>query len=201
MRTKRYFLPLALAVTLTSGCAKEAFNIQNVDPGQAGRVRSLGPESQDVVRVAELMVRSLLASPVIAEEPTPPTIVLLDMENNTRFPFNKDVFTTKLKAELTKAAGGRLRFAARDVWDDVMSERDAKRSGEVDYDPDRRTVAVAGADYFLKGRVDSLSTVSRMGQSEYAVYAFKLVDAETMIEVWEDVYDVKKEGKDDVVYR
>ncbi len=193
---------LICSILLATGCAKkESFNIRDVDPGQAGTVRSLGPESQDVVRLADLMVRSLLESHVISSSEHPPTIAMLPMENNTRFAFSQEIFTTKLKAELNKQANGRLRFVARDLMDDIQAERQAKRAGEVDYDPEQRTLTVAGADYFLAGRVDGLGNASRLGQSEYAVYAFKLVNSETGIEEWEDLFDVKKEGRDDVVYR
>ncbi len=200
--TRLMAFALVCSTLFAAGCAKkESFNIRDVDPGQAGTVRSLGPESQDVVRLADLMVRSLLESNPVRNAEYPPTIAMLPMENNTRFAFNKEIFTTKLKAELNKQSDGRLRFIARDVMEDIQAEREAKRAGEVDYDPDRRTLTVAGADYFLVGRVDGLGTASRMGQSEYAVYAFKLVDTETGIERWEDLFDVKKEGRDDVVYR
>lgn len=193
---------LVAVALLLGGCGKKkSFNVRDVDPGQAGTVRSLGPESQDVIRLSDLMVRSLLESSTIKNAAAPPTIVLLPMENNTRFAFNKEVFTTKLKGELNKTADGRLRFVARDLLEDINAEREAKRAGEVDYNPDLRTRAVAGADYFLAGRVDGLSSASRMGQAEYAVYSFKLVDAETGIELWEDLFDVKKEGRDDVIYR
>ncbi len=195
---------LAVAIGLLSlaaaGCHKP-YNIQDVDPGQAGRVRSLGPESQDAVRVSDLMMRSLMQSPTIAQADHALTIAMLPVENNTRFPFNKDVFATRLKVELNKLSQGRIQFVARDAMEDIQAEREAKREGEVDYDPSLRTQTVAGADYFLKGRVDGLSGASKQGQSEYLLYTFKLVNAETGIELWEDMYEVKREGSDDVIYR
>jgi len=184
------------------GCAKkDSFNIRNVDPGQEGTVRSLSAESQDAIRIASQMSRSLLESPVIAESEFPPTIVMLPMENNTRFPFNKDVFTTRLKAELNTTSNGKMRFVSRDLAEDVNTERELKRDGVVDYDPNRRTRTTAGADFLLKGQVVGLSTRSGQGTAEYSLYTFKLVDAETAIELWEDLYEVKKEGKDDVIYQ
>lgn len=195
-------LLLSVAVALGAGCSrKDSFEIRDVDPGQAGQVRSLGPESQDVVRLSDLMTRSLLQTPQIREAETPPTLVMLPMTNNSRFAFNQEVFTSRLKAELNKASNGRYRFAARDMLEDIQTEREAKREGDLDYDPDKRVSALPGADYFLRGRVDTLDTNSRKGQAAYAVYTFKLVDAETSIELWEELYDVKKEGRDDVVYR
>ena len=191
---------LGVAV-LTGGCGKKKFEVTDVDPGQAGVVRSSGPESQDVLRVSDLMVRSLAADPAITSSPNPPTIVMLPMENNTRFPFNKGVFSTRLKAQLNKDAKGMMRFVSRDILDEIVTERDAKRAGDVDYDPNRRTNATAGGDYFLKGYAEGLSNTSSKGTSDYIIYTFKLVDAESGIEVWQDLFEVKREGGDDVLYR
>ncbi len=182
------------------GCGKK-YDIRDVDPTRPGEVRSLGPESQDVIGVSDTMLRSILDSPVVRNLGHPPTIVMLPMENNTRYAFNQEVFTSKLKSALNQKATGQMYFVARDTWDDVIKERDMKREGTVDYDPERRVQAPAGADFFLKGRADGLGNVSKKGQSDYIVYTFKLIDTETMVELWEDVYEVKKEGRDDVVYR
>jgi PBP1b-binding outer membrane lipoprotein LpoB len=198
-----FFLTMTLVcgVLMLGGCKKKAFNTQDVDPGQAGRVRSLGPESQDVLRVSEMMMRSLSADPAISEASLPPTIVMLPLENNTRFPFNPGVFTTRLQAQLNRDAKGQMRFVDRGIYEDILREREGKRAGEFDYDPNRRTVATAGADFFLKGYVEGLSAASREGMSEYAVYSFSLVDTETGIVLWQDLFDVKREGRDDVLYR
>jgi PBP1b-binding outer membrane lipoprotein LpoB len=193
-------LLLGLVVVGGAGCKKK-YDVRDVDPGAAGRVRSLSPESQDAIMVADEMLRSLMANQVIAARTTPPIIHMLPMENNTRFAFNQEVFTTLLKGQLNENANGKLLFRSGDTWDDMKREREMKREGEVDYDPTMRANAPVGADYFLKGRVDGLSNASKKGQSEYMVYSFKLVDAETGIEVWERVVDTKKEGKDDLLYR
>jgi PBP1b-binding outer membrane lipoprotein LpoB len=142
-----------------------------------------------------------MSSPAIQGSELPVTVAMLPMDNNTRFAFNKDVFANRLKAELNQKSNGALRFIARDVMQDIQSEREAKRAGEIDYDPARRTATVAGADFFLRGQVDGLSTASTMGQAEYSLYTFKLIDTETGIELWEDYYELKKEGRDDVIYR
>jgi PBP1b-binding outer membrane lipoprotein LpoB len=201
MKTGFFVLLTFLMLFVSTGCGKKSFDIQDVDPGQAGTVRGLGPESQDVIRVSDMMTRSLLVSPTITQAPYPPTIVMLEMQNNSRFPFNKDIFSSRLKAQLNKDSAGKMRFVARDLVDEINAERALKRDGLVDYNPDLRTSVQAGADYFLIGTYEGLSTRSQKGASEYALYTFKLVDTETGIELWEDFFEVKKEGKDDVIYQ
>jgi len=191
---------LAVSLLAASGC-REKFNIRDVDPGQAGEVRSLTPESQEAIRLADLMSRSLLACDAISQAGTPPTIAMLPMQNDTRFAFSKDIFSTRLRAELNKTANGAVRFIARDAMADIESERAAKRAGAVDYDPARRTETVAGADFFLRGKISGLSSASQKGQAEYTLYTFELIDPETALILWEDLFELKKEGRDDVIYK
>lgn len=195
-------LLLVAAAVLTSACGSKYY-IRDVDPERPDdrRVRALGPESQDVISVADQMVRSILENPTVRSHGTPPTIVMLPMVNNTRHAMNQEVFTTLFKARLNQEARDQLVFVSRDLSEDIAIERELKRAGEVDYDPDLRALVPAGGDYFLRGRADGLANVSTRGQSDFIIYSFKLVDAETGIEVWEDFYQTMREGQDDVIYR
>lgn len=192
---------LILAAGASSSC-RSKYNIRDVDPTKPGRVRTIGPESQDVLQLTDQMSRSILQTPRIKNAVAPPTIVLLPMENNTRFPFNQEVFNSNLKASLNKLGGGKqFIFVSRDLWEDIKKEREMKREGELDYDPNLRTRSQLGGDYFLRGRADGLSRASTEGQGEMITYTFKLVDAESAEEVWEDIFITNKEGKDDLLYR
>lgn len=195
-------LSLAMTALIIGGSScKKKFEIRDVDPDKPGVVRSLGPESEDIFGLSDFMVRSMLATPEVANRPKKPTVVMLPMVNNTRHAFNQEVFTSTLKANLNKQAKDRMTFVSRDINPDILKEREMKRQGQVDYDADLRAVAPLGADFFLKGRADGLANVSTKGQADTIVYTFKLVDAETGMDVWEDLYRTKREGKDDVIYR
>ncbi|CAN5458653.1 hypothetical protein BH09SUM1_BH09SUM1_30190 [soil metagenome] len=203
MRNTSIKMTLAfLAIASVSGaiaCKKNY--IHDVDPGKPGAVRALGPESQDVIAVADLMVRSIEDSKVLSDAPNPPVINMLPMSNNTRYAFNTEIFASKLKVELNKRAKGRYVFVSRDINPEIDAEREQKREGQLDYDPALRTKSKSGADYFLKGRADGLAAVSTKGQSDTILYTFKLTDTESGLDVWEDEFTTKKEGKDDVIYR
>lgn len=190
----------SLALLLASGCKKK-FEIRDVDPTRPGTVRSLGPESQDVITLSDQMVRDLLAQRFIQNRTEPPTIVMLPMTNNTRHNFNPETFSSLFKSQLNQRSQGKILFVSRDINPDILAEREMKRGGQVDYDPNLRAVAPAGADYFLKGRADGLAAVSTRGQADFIVYTFKLTDAETGIDMWEKDYQTKREGRDDVIYR
>jgi hypothetical protein len=134
-----------------------------IPPDQAGYVTGTGPESQDLVAVADKMLRSIRATPAIAGSATSPRVALLPLTNNTRFPINKNIFLKLIKARLNSEAHGRVVFLARSKMDEVLAERDRKRQGLVEDDPSRRTRAPKGADFFLTGSLVTSEGVSLRG--------------------------------------
>lgn len=190
-----------MLVTLSGAVGCKKYYTRDVDPERAGKVRALGPESQDAIQVADMMVRSIEADGVLRGRTDVPVIAVLPMRNNTRFAFNSEVFTNLLRSELRKQAKGKYQFVSRDISADVLTEREMKRDGSVDYAPGEMTNAVAGAQLFLVGSANGLSAASKMGQSDTIVYEFRLVDAETTLDLWQDTFITKKEGKDDLIYR
>ena len=61
--------------------------------------------------------------------------------------------------------------------------------------------AMAGADYFLEGEIQSLSASTSEAQSDYVVIRFQLTDAETGIVGWSSSFQMKKEGSWGVMYQ
>jgi len=202
-----FVLGVAFLAGVVSGCSgpgpgnRPGRPVTRMDPSRPGEVAGLGIESQDLGEVADKMLRSILDTPVIAEAEVAPTVVLLPVENNTRFPVNKDIFLSLIKARLNSEAKGKVRFLAREEMEAIKQEREMKRSGEYDYDPTKQAAKLRGGDYFLTGRLEGMSHRGTAGASDYVLYTFKLIDAETSEEVWEDYAEMKKEGLDDVVYR
>ena len=60
--------------------------VTHMNADEQGFVAGTGMESQDLVTVTDKMARSILSIPQIANAPTPPTIVLDPVDNQTRFP-------------------------------------------------------------------------------------------------------------------
>jgi PBP1b-binding outer membrane lipoprotein LpoB len=189
------------AVVISATSCNKKYLIRDIDPGSPGRVRSTGPEGQDILQLADQMVRSIEADGVLRNRPDRPIIVVDRMANNTRFDFNTEVFTNMLRSELRKQAKGKYEFVSRDINALAAAEREAKRSGAVDYNPSLRVGAPSGADIVLVGSANSLSTVSTMGRGDTIVYEFRLVDLETQLDLWMDTFVTRREGKDDVLYR
>jgi penicillin-binding protein activator len=199
----------ALAVAgLVSGCASSSgvknpsgIPVTQMRPDEQGFVAGTGIESQDLVVVADKMARSILGIPQIANAQGVPCIVLDPVVNNTRFPINKDIFLDRIQVQLNSKAAGKVSFLARDRMVALQREQQLKQSGQVTSSYDPNVVAFKGADYFLTGKLDGMTTRTKAGTSDYVLYSFQLIDARTSAIVWEDSSEMKKQGLEDAVYR
>ncbi len=200
-------LVLSVSAVLMTGCASRGVRAPagdkvNVLRGdERGRVAGTGVESQDLVSVADKMARSIINIPEISRAAVVPRIVVMPVVNETRFPIQKDIFVDKIRIELNRNAAGKVRFLARDAMPALEQERQAKREGAVTASSDPKLQEFKGADYFLKGKLQGMSTRTSSGTSDYVLYSFQLVDARTSEIVWEDAADVKKQGLEDAAYR
>jgi PBP1b-binding outer membrane lipoprotein LpoB len=196
----------ALAVLL-AGCASSGVknpsgvSVTHMNADEQGFVAGTGVESQDMVMVADKMARSILAIPQIANAPTPPNIVLNPVDNQTRFPINKDIFLTRIRAQLNSKAQGKVMFLARSQMEALEKERNLKRQGTVTASVDPNVQEFKGADYFLTGTLQGMSTRTTAGTSDYILYDFHLIDARSSGIVWEDSAEIKKQGLEDAAYR
>lgn len=197
----------AAMVVLVAGCASSGVknpsgvSVTHMNADEQGFVAGTGVESQDLVMVADKMARSILAIPHIANAATPPTIVLNPVENQTRFPINKDIFLIRIRAQLNSKAQGKVMFLARNQMEALEKERNLKREGSVTTSSDPSVQEFKGADYFLTGTLQGMSTRTKAGTSDYILYDFHLIDARTSGIVWEDSAEIKKQGLEDAAYR
>ena len=190
----------ALVAVLVAGCASSGVrnpsgvSVTHLNADEQGFVAGTGVESQDLVSVADKMARSIVGIPQIANAATPPTIVLQPVDNQTRFPINKDIFLTRIRAQLNSKARGKVMFLARNQMEALEKERNLKREGVVTASSDPIVQEFKGADYFLTGTLQGLSTRTAAGTSDYLLYDFHLIDARTSGIVWEDSAEIKKQG-------
>ena len=210
-QTSSRFLLLAAAVAAPAffaGCETSegvhnpsGVPVTEMRPDERGFVAGTGVESQDLVTVTDKMARSILAIPAIARAQVQPSIVLEPVVNNTRFPINKDMLLTRIRVELNKHALDRVSFLDREMMKTLERERALKQSGQVTASANPNVVEFGGADYFLTGKLEGLATRTSQGTGDYILYAFRLTDARTSRIVWEDSYEIKKQGLEDAAYR
>jgi len=197
----------ATVLALLSGCASSGVKnpsgvpVTHMNADEQGFVAGTGMESQDLVMVTDKMARSILSIPQIANAATPPAVVLEPVDNQTRFPINKEIFLTRIRAQLNSKSRGKVTFLARSQMAALEQERNRKREGSVTASSDPAVQEFKGADYFLTGTLQGLSTRTKAGTSDYILYNFHLIDARTSAIVWEDMAEMKKQGLEDAAYR
>jgi penicillin-binding protein activator len=209
MITRSRFLVCAMTAgaALFAGCTTSGVRnpagvpVTEMRPDERGFVAGTGIESQDLVSVTDRMARSILSIPEIQRAETRPYIVLEPVTNNTRFPINKDIFLTRMRSQLNSKAQGRVSFLDRDMMRTLERERALKQSGQVTSSSDPHVVEFRGADYFLTGKLDGMTTRTSAGTSDYVLYTFRLTNARTSEIVWEDSAEIKKQGLEDAAYR
>src|SRR5450759_278505 len=206
MTSRLSFAALALA-GIVSGCASSGVRnpsgvpVTEMRPDEQGFVAGTGMESQDLVRLTDNMARSILGIPQIANAQGQPRIVLDPVKNETRFAINKDMFLTRVRVQLNSKAAGKVIFLARENMAALERERQLKQSGQVTASSDPNVVEFKGADYFLTGSLQGLTTRTSAGTSDYILYSFRLIDARTSDIIWEDSAEIKKQGLEDAAYR
>ena len=94
-----------------------------------------------------------------------------------------------------------MRFLARDRMEALEKERNLKRTGQVNTSSDPNVNEFRGGDYLLTGKLQSLTTRTSRGTSDYLLYTFELIDFRTSEIVFKDSMEVKKQGQEDAAYR
>lgn len=201
-------LAAGAAALAFSGCASSSgvrnpsgVPVTEMRPDERGFVAGTGIESQDLVAVTDQIARRILSTPQIAQAQGTPRVVILPVQNQTRFPINQDIFTTRIRAQLNSRSQGRVLFLARDRIDALQREQQLKQSGLVTSSSDPNAIEFRGADFFLTGTLQGMTTRTRAGVSDFVLYTFQLIDARTSDIIFEDFAEVKRQGLDDAVYR
>jgi PBP1b-binding outer membrane lipoprotein LpoB len=205
----QYLTPIAALVLtgLFAGCASSGVKnpsgvpVTEMRADERGFVAGTGVESQDLVAVTDKMARSILSIPQIANAQGQPRIVLDPVVNETRFAINKDIFLSRIRAQLNSKAQGKVIFLARDRMAALEKERAMKQSGQVTSSSDPNVVEFKGGDYLLTGKLEGLTTRTSAGTSDYVLYTFQLVDFRSTDIIWEDSAEIKKQGLEDAAYR
>lgn len=189
-------------VFLTSCASAPEPSVRYVEPGAQGRVATTGIESQDISAAAQQAAASILQVPQIASAAQPPIVLITPVTNRSASPVDTTLYTTKLRGTLMQQAGGRIRFLARDAAAAANEREQALReAGSVQPGGTATTGRRAATyDYLLTAELQGIATASREGKSDYFLVSFKLVDFNDLL-VWENQYEIKKEGRESGVYR
>ncbi|MDP3179995.1 MAG: hypothetical protein Q8M76_18935, partial [Spirochaetaceae bacterium] len=175
------------------------------DTTTGDEVKGVGTESQDIIAMADAMMRDMLNVPDLMNRPNAPRIIVdaKYFRNESSEIIDKALITDRIRVNLGRSAQGRVRFVGREYAGMVNEERALKDEGVVDIGTTGRTRAQAGADFRLVGRIGTRDAIdTRSGtKSRFSQYTFELVDLESGEIIWSNLYEFKKQNREDVVYR
>ena len=98
-----------------------------------------------------------------------------------------------MRVSLLRKTKGKIRFVTRANLKILIKE--AETSG--------KDIDLIEADYRIVARISSISKVSNKTgvKSNYFQFAIELLDLSSGLLVWANIYDFKKIGADDSIYR
>jgi penicillin-binding protein activator len=211
----RWALGLSVVLALGAGQAQaqsrnKAFDkgvkATELDPSQRGPVSGVGIESQDIISMTDRMVRDMLSNPQLAGRTTAPRVIVDDQyfTNESAQRLNKRIITDRLRVNLNRASNGRMSFVGREYAAMIAAERELKREGVTDVGTTGLTRAQAGVDFRLTGRITSEDAASNDGSGRVQRFnqiTFEMIDLESGVIVWSNLYDFSRVAADAVVYR
>jgi len=179
---------------------------QELDPASRGPVSGVGIESRDIIGMTDRMVRDMLSNPQLAARQVAPRVIIDDQyfTNESSQRLNKRIITDRLRVNLNRASNGRMVFVGREYAAMVAQERDLKREGVTDVGTTGLTRAQAGGDFRLTGRITSEDSAAQDGSGRVQRFnqiTFEMIDLETGVIVWSNLYDFARVAADSVMYR
>ncbi len=196
MRAAIVLLACIALVVLVPAC--QTGGTTRVDPDLDDDLGGTGMDSADARTIGDWMARSLVDS-TEGRVSAGSTVAILEVRNETRFFIDTALLARKVETQVMKSAPGRFTFLARERIEDIMREREGKRTGL--FEDTGEIGKLLGARYLLVGEVRAISKARKADRSDYLETFFSLVDAETSARIWQDSHEFKKVGKAGTIYR
>lgn len=192
MKKTVFLIMGGLAVLAMAGCA----TTPAVQYGSAEQVETITTDfgSTDLQMIAEKMVNSLLATPLL-QSGKRPVVYVHRVKNKTDEHIDTASITDKIKVTLLKS--GRVRFSAvSEANDEIMKQLEYQTSaGMVDPKTAKRFGTQVGADYFLYGEISSIKKRGGRVEDVYYKITLNLVNIATGLIEWADEKEIRKQAK------
>lgn len=192
-----------IAVLLTCGVLaglSACATTPSVQYGSAEQVETITTDfgSTDLQMIAEKMVNSLLATPLL-QSGKRPVIYVHDVKNKTDEHIDTKSITDKIKVTLLKS--GRVRFSAvSEANDEILRQLEYQTgAGVVDPKTAKRFGTQVGADYFLYGEITSIKKRAGRVEDVYYKITLNLVNIATGLLEWADEKEIRKQAKKPLV--
>jgi uncharacterized protein (TIGR02722 family) len=192
MKRNMMMLSIALVIIFSSGCA----STPNVSYGNPEQVETLTADfgSTDLQMIAEKMVNSLLATPLL-QSGKRPVMYVSSVKNKTDEHIDTKSITDKIKVTLLKS--GRVRFSAvSEANDEIIKQLEYQNLTDyVDPSTRKNLGKQVGADYFLYGEITSIKKKAGKVEDVYFKITLNLVNISTGLLEWADEKEIRKSAK------
>ena len=194
MTTAKFTAVLALAAMAAAGCGH---SMERVNPTSDDDVGGTMIDSADMIAATDRAAAEL-GDALLQSKEGNLIVAPASIKNESVQPLNTGMIHDRLINDLVRKCGARVTFLAREHVDEVLKEREGKRSGVY---AGTEQKALLGAHYLLTGRITSLSKRADGDRADYFVMAFRLVDAEDSHVAWTNNYEFKKVGDAGAIYQ
>jgi penicillin-binding protein activator len=185
-------LSVALVIIISSGCA----STPNVSYGNPEQVETVTADfgSTDLQMIAEKMVNSLLATPLL-QSGKRPVMYVSSVKNKTDEHIDTKSITDKIKVTLLKS--GRVQFSAvSEANDEIIKQLEYQNLTDyVDPSTRKNLGKQVGADYFLYGEITSIKKKAGKVEDVYFKITLNLVNISTGLLEWADEKEIRKSAK------
>lgn len=192
MKKTILFLGLAALAALAIGCA----STPDVSYGTPDQVETVTTDfgSTDLQMIAEKMVNSLLASPIISSG-RQPVFYVQTVRNRTDEHIDTKAVTDKIRVTLLKS--GKVKFTAvAEVKNELVNQLEFQASsGMVDPATAKSIGKLVGADYFLYGELTSIRKSAGRVKDVYYKFTLNLVNIQNGLIEWADEKEIRKQAK------
>ena len=179
-----------LLVSLLSSCNPKpnALAVKEISGSETTPFAGLGIESNNIKQVTLKMVTDLLESDFYKKSKITPVIILEGeyFINESSQIINTNLLADKMRVSLLQQTKGKINFVTRTNLKVLIKE--AETSG--------KDIDLIEAEYRMVARISSISKVSNKTgvKSNYFQFAMELLDLNSSLLVWANIYDFKKIG-------
>ena len=183
---------LLASLALLPACASGPTMAQEQPDPSALTAGDRGLQSKNIIEMTDRMAPDIIASPVVAQNPTAITVVVMDMQNATASQSgqNFDIVTARLAGLLARHATAHVAFVERKAMTEYMQKTEGAGNTDI-FEQGSRTGIPAPtrqvAQYALYGKVSEM----RNNNSSYYLCEFKLTNMSSGVIVWQNFYETK----------
>ena len=190
---KFIFLGLAIMMGTICGCASTT----KVTRTDVTKTIDLSGEwnDTDARMVAEEMINDCLKHPWLGEfnktSGRDPMVIVGTVVNRSHEHINAQVFTNELERNFTNAQ--KIKFvASKDERQEIRAEREDQQAGNTNPETISKPGSEAGADYMLKGSINSIKDEVKAKYVIFYQANLELIDLKTNQKKWIGQKEIKK---------